>query len=453
MALFRQSLGGRTLYRGIQQLLPGHYLELDLEAFAWQLRTYWSQASILVRTPHVRGAAESDVARTRELLEQAVRRQLVSDVPVGVFLSGGVDSSAITAFASRHYGSLATYSAGFDFGNADAELRKARAVAELYGTQHHEIHISGKHAGDLVERMVRAHDAPFGDPANIPLYLMAAEISGHTKVVLQGDGGDELFGGYRRYHSLTHYRPLHAAAAAARGLAQLIPQGNLRERSLRYLRAFAADDLATTMALLLTPEDRENRPESVFAPALREQLRQADPFARHRACVARFSSDDVANVMSCVDLAITLPDLYLQKVDRATMAASLEVRVPFLDNELVEFVAALPSARKIPRGQRKWLLKSALRDLVPEEILFGPKVGLEVPFGQWLRGSLRSFFMDHLSSFAREFPDVLDTVRVNTLFEQNCAGRHGQSYLLWKVLNLMVWARGTRVRFLESAVG
>jgi asparagine synthase (glutamine-hydrolysing) len=447
---FGNALGERTLYDGVRQLLPGCYLELELDAFRCNIQAFWSPERVSQDLPK-RGSVDADVATTRTLLEQAVQRQLVSDVPVGVFLSGGVDSSAITAFASRAYGKLATYSAGFDFGDTDAELLKARMIARLNGTEHHEMYICGQDAGALVEKMVRAHDAPFADPANIPLYLMAKEISGRTKVVLQGDGGDELFGGYRRYGSLAHYRALHCCAAAAGGTLPLMP-GALRERARRYLGAFASKDIGTTMALLLTPENQANLPESVFAPELRAALLGTDPFAYVRACADRYPSEDVVNLMSAVDFATTLPDLYLEKVDRSTMAASLEIRVPFLDNELVEFVRALPSVRKLPRGKRKWLLKSALRGVVPDEILFGPKVGLDVPFAQWLRGALRELFLDHLSSFARDCPGVLDSARVGVLYEQHCAGVPGQSYLLWKVLNFMIWARGAKVRFAESAV-
>ena len=443
---FGNALGERTLYAEVRQLLPGHYLELELGSFRGNTQPFLPPARQSSRSLPEPVAANSYVPQTRTLLEQAVQRQLISDVPVGVFLSGGVDSSAITAFASRAYDKLATYSAGFDFGGSDAELLKARSVARLYGTEHHEMHISGKDSADLVEKMVWAHDAPFADPANIPLYLMAREISGHTKVVLQGDGGDELFGGYRRYGSLAHYRALHRSAAAAQAVLSLLPRG-MRERARRYLGAFAAPDVATTMALLLTPENPANQPESVFAPDLRDQLLRTDPFARIRTCVAEYASSDLVNLMSAVDFATTLPDLYLEKVDRSTMAAGLEVRVPFLDNELVEFILPLPSSHKLPQGKRKWLLKSALRGIVPDDILFGPKVGLDVPFAQWLRGALRGFFLDHLSSFAREFPGVLDTARVGALYEQHCAGTVGQPYLLWKVLNLMVWARGAKVRF------
>ena len=170
-----------------------------------------------------------------------MRRQLVSDVPVGVFLSGGVDSSAITALASRHYqGRLATYAAGFDDARGVDERPKARRVAQQFGTDHHEIHVGGDDVADLVEKMVRHHDMPFGDAANIPLYRMASRISGATKVVLQGDGGDEVFGGYRRYVTLARYRWLHALSKAGGWMAGGGRSSGLRHRVRRYVRAFGA---------------------------------------------------------------------------------------------------------------------------------------------------------------------------------------------------------------------
>ena len=380
--------GGRTLYEGVSQLLPGHYLEIDLASFKHELHPYWSLKDQAERATTATDDESGLLEQTRRLLEEAVRRQLVSDVPVGVFLSGGVDSSAIAAFASRHYGGrLATYSAGFDFARGGGELEKARRVAAHYGTDHHEIHISGAVVGDLVEKMVYHHDMPFSDAANIPLYLMASQISGHTKVVLQGDGGDELFGGYRRYSTLNYYRLLHALAVPLQHLNRIAPRYTLRDRVQRYLRAFAAEDIAWTIALLLTPQDpADGCARRYLRPGVRSVLQKHDPFARHLECQRIFRDHDTGNQVSFVDLLTTLPDTYLEKVDRSTMAASLEVRVPFLDHDLVDFIVQLPGSRKMPGGRKKWLLKSALAGIVPGEILHGPKVGFDVPIEQWLPG-------------------------------------------------------------------
>jgi asparagine synthase (glutamine-hydrolysing) len=446
-------LADRTLHSGIKQLLPGHCLELDLNSFEYDIRPYWSLQE-QVANPATRARTARDViAETRRLLECAVQRQLVSDVPVGLFLSGGVDSSAIAAFASRHYeGRLSTYSAGFDFARDGGELPKAKRVAALFGTDHHEIHIEGGAVGDLVEKLVHQHDMPFSDAANIPLYLMAAKISGHTKVVLQGDGGDELFGGYRRYSTMSYYAVLSPIARVLKALSGAAPKSALRYRLQRYLGAFAAEDVATTMALLLTSEDRSLSPAAIFAPELRHRIERADPFARHRECREIFREQDLGNQMSFLDMLITLPNTFLEKVDRATMAASLEVRVPFLDNDLLDFVVRLPSRSKIPWGKKKWLLKSALEGVVPGDILHGPKAGLSVPFGRWLQGALRPLFQDHAASFRRRHPGVLDFAHIDRLFDQTSSGRRDDSYMLWKVLNLMIWANNSNVSITDGPV-
>jgi len=241
-------------------------------------------------------------------------------------------------------------------------------------------------------------------------------------------------------------------ARAAQRFHRFMPEAAVNGRVQRYVHAFAAEDIATTMALLLTPEDRYSAPEAIFAPGIRQEVEKADPFARHRECREMFRGNDISNQMSLVDLMITLPDLYLEKVDRSTMAASLEVRVPFLDNELVDFVVHLPGHRKMPWGRKKWLVKAALKGIVPEEVLKGPKVGFNVPFLQWLRGKLKPFFLDHLSTFERRSPGVLDIDHVRRMLAQSGPDQGSCAYLLWKTLNFMVWANGSRVRFFESTV-
>jgi len=445
---FGNPLGGHTLYRGIQQLLPGHYLRLDLSTFDYECRPYW-QLRQTVSEAGARPSIAEAVAATRRELEQAVRRQLVSDVPVGVFLSGGIDSSAVTAFASRHYGGrLATYSAGFDFAAGDDdELPKARRVAAHFGTAHHELRISGGDVGNLIERLVDSHDMPFADAANIPLALMARQIRAHTKVVLQGDGGDELFGGYGRYRTLSHYRFLRALSAVAKLVLRPIRDSARHCRARRYANALTAENLAVTIALLLTPEDRSMHPAAIFASPLRQLIEKSDPFARHRECLERFAAEDRVNQMSFLDLLITLPDTFLEKVDRATMAASLEVRVPFLDHELVELVTRLPGHVKTPNGKSKWLLKQALVDVLPDEVLHGPKVGLTVPYGAWLQGPLKPMFFDHVQAFSRANPEVLDLSYVEDLFKRTVDGVCDGSLMLWKVLNLAIWGHRRGIAF------
>lgn len=448
---YGNSLGGRTLYQGIQQLLPGHYLELDLNSFDHRVGEYHTFRPAPGKAWRTAIDKHEAADRVRGLLEQAVRRQLVSDVPVGVFLSGGVDSSAITAFASRHYeGRLATYSVGFDFaGNVD-ELPKARRIAQHFGTEHHEIHVGGADVRSIIEKLVRHHDAPFADAANIPLYMMAERISSHTKVVLQGDGGDELFGGYRRYATLRYYRALRLLAQPLQRLHRMTPKSPLYYRIQRYLHALTAPNLAMTMASLLTQEDRLSDPLAIFAPGLAGAARAADPFARFEEVQSWFADQDIGNQMSLTDICIELPDLFLEKVDRSTMAASLEVRVPFLDHDLVDYATSLPGGSKMPFGRKKWLLKRALNGVVPSVVLRAPKTGFTVPYGAWLQTSLKSMFFDYLSTFARTRPGLLNIGHIETLFARTAGGQQNHSFMLWKILNFIIWTDQSDIRFTEQ---
>jgi asparagine synthase (glutamine-hydrolysing) len=227
----------------------------------------------------------------------------------------------------------------------------------------------------------------------------------------------------------------------------VLPEVPLRFRLQRYLDAFAARDIANTIALLLTPEDAEWAPASVFSPAIRQVMCASDPFARYRLMSQVFWAQDICNKMSFVDMSIILPDTYLEKVDRATMAAGLEVRVPLLDNDLVDYVVGLSGREKMPLGRKKWLLKSALKGVIPDDILFAPKVGFNVPYGRWLQGSLQSMFFDYLGTFARKRPGILNQQHVRMLFARTADGRQDHSPILWKVLNFMIWADRAEVGF------
>ena len=440
------TLGERTLYQGIHKLLPGHYLELDLATFSSKIECYWSPTHYSGCDKYT-GSVDERIQQTRNLMERAVKCQLVSDVPVGVFLSGGVDSSAITAFASRHYaGKLATYSVGFDFDKGINELPKAKKIAQLYGTDHHEIHISGFEIADVVEKMVAHHGMPFSDAANIPLYLLSSRINDTTKVVLQGDGGDEMFGGYSRHSTLSFYKTARVLARLGNLVNGLMPRNSQYYRRQRYINALAPDDLAGVMALLLTEEDSGSNPAAVFAPDFRRKIVSADPFVRFRECQRYFKGEDIVNQMLFVDAMIILPDIFLEKVDRSTMAASVEVRVPFLDNDLVDFCMRLSGPQKVSFGQKKWLLKKALKGVVPEDILYGKKTGFGVPYGYWLRGALKPLFFDHLQTFENNHPGVLVRATIQSLYDEHTSRRRDRSFLLWKILNFMIWANHNGVK-------
>lgn len=444
---YGNSLGGKSLFRGVQQLAPGHFARLRLSDWNFESRAYWSLAEQCRCTARVERGVDL-AAAVRDRLSAAVKRQLVSDVPVGIFLSGGVDSSAIAAFASRTCSTpIRTFCAGFDDPSFPDERPRARKLAAHLGIEHQEFMIRGDGLESIVEELIEHHGAPFYDAANIPLWLMARTVAPHVRVVLQGDGGDEVFGGYRRYRSL-HQRGLLCAASFALGpVLRTLPRSPLVQRARRYANAFGRIDISETMALLLTEEGYDAALLEGLGPAVRKAMVGADPLAHHVGVASEFSDLDPCRRMSMVDLSIVLPDIFLEKVDRSTMAHGVEVRVPFLDHELVDFMVRVPGKLTMPGGRTKWLLKCALKGVLPDEILKAPKTGFNVPFGLWLRGPLRRHFEEHLNAFARSCPDVIDLAVVKNWIGQDASGRVDLSSRLWKIYNLAMWGNRFQIQF------
>lgn len=439
---FGTSLRDKTVHAGIKQLLPGHFLEIDVSSLKCRTVPYWRVELVSKNARKEKYELSDVVAKTRELLEQAVQKQLVADVDVGVFLSGGLDSSAITAFAAKHYDRpLKTYSVDFDFDSDASELKKAAMIAKEFRTDHFEFQVSGYDVADIVQKMVYHHDGPFSDAANIPLYLLGERVRDSTKVVLQGDGGDELFAGYRRYTTLSAYG--NSLRHLMRGLSlmhrKLCKPNKQYFSRQRYLNALGANGDAEVMALLLTVEDQLRPPTRIFREELRQRLDEVDPFEAYRECDERFSNEDLVQRMLYTDTQLILPNVFLEKVDRATMATSIEVRVPFLDNDLSEFIMSLPSSFKIKRGNKKWLLKQALKGVLPQEILTAKKSGFGVPFGFWLQGPLFELFNDSITTLKSQGSEIFDWEYVDLLQREHSKGLRDNSFLLWKVLNLMLW--------------
>lgn len=429
-------LGRNTGFDGIQKLLPGHVLTFDETGCGVaEYADVWDVDAVSADTPAI-------ATRVRELLEEAVRSHLVSDVPVAVFLSGGVDSSAITAMAARHYGrQLQTFSVGFDFEKGVNELPKAKAVAERFGTRHEELRLSGTDMPRVIEELVRAHDEPFADAANIPLFLMAEAVKGSVKVVLQGDGGDEIFGGYPRYRRLRHFGTLAFCGGLVRPGSGLVARWGKLERGIRTMRAFAEADPSMVMARLLTPEAPDRAPVRVFSKEAREQLLQRNPFARYQELYHRFSTLDRVQAMLYTDTGIVLPDVFFEKVDKATMAHGIEVRVPMVDVRLASYVMGVPAAVKIRHGQLKHVLRTALRGVVPDSILDGRKTGFGVPFQHWLRHPLANYLRSVLLDDSTMELNLFDRNALERCIDEHIAGERDNGFLLYKLLNLALWSQ------------
>jgi asparagine synthase (glutamine-hydrolysing) len=439
---FGNTLGEPTLFRNIRRVLPGHYVTVDLPSLKVQNHCYWSASSISEISP----SEEEGIAGVRDRLEAAVHRQLVSDVPVGLFLSGGVDSTAILAFASKHSnGRLRTYTAGFDHLIQDDETFRARASAEMFGSDHEELHVTGADLLPLLRRLVAAHDMPFSDAANIPLLQLCGKLNGRAKVVLQGDGGDELFGGYNRYEILSWMQRLDAAGlksltAASGGLINRALYGfGIAPTRTRILNALIQRDPALRMAMLLTVEDPRDEPISVLNQDLRQTVSRSDPFLRYRQVAGELDDRDPPQQMLLTDLQIILPDIFLEKVDRSTMAESVEVRVPFLDHELVDYVAALPSRMKLGKGRKKHLLRQALRGIVPDDILDAPKMGFGTPFSNWMKGPLSDSLVEIIQRHSGVAEPLFDAGVVSERIRSHRNGERDFGFLLWKCLQLALW--------------
>jgi asparagine synthase (glutamine-hydrolysing) len=254
-----------------------------------------------------------------------------------------------------------------------------------------------------------------------------------------------LYGGYKRYHTLGNISKM-------RFLARLGDLGNRFTRKdkgyyarQRYINALLTYPESEMMALLLTVEDKKNSPLQVFTPNFREKVAKSDPFTRYRECQRALANYPLNDQMAIIDSMIILPDIFLEKVDKSTMAASVEVRVPFLDNDVVQFAQSIPSKIKIPNGQQKWMLKKSLEGIVPSDVLYGKKTGFGVPFSFWISSALKSLLFDNLESFNLKNPNVFDVNQVIRLHQMHVDNSGNYGFLLWKVLNFVLWANNNNI--------
>ena len=384
--------------------------------------------------------------RVRAQIEASVQMQMVSDVPIGAFLSGGVDSSAVLAFMTKHSKSpVKTYSIGFDGGGAERfynELDNARQVAQLFGTDHHEILVKPD-VVRLLPKLLWHMDEPIADSALVTTYLVAEFARRDVKVILSGAGGDELFGGYRRYLGEHYMRyvnwlPQRAKRGAA-WLANMLPSDR-HSTLLNYSRL--AKNFLGAAASPFT--DRYRAYVGVFSYDDATNLMAKPPKDRLDAIRTGFEvsgGEDVLARMFAVDAHTQLPDDILMLTDKMTMAASLECRVPLLDHELVELAAKIPANVKVAGGELKSLMKKALADVLPRDVLHRPKRGFGAPMGAWMKGALSGMLESALSRQSIEARGLLNPDPVARLIEDHRANRVDGTDKLLALLNLEVWCR------------
>jgi asparagine synthase (glutamine-hydrolysing) len=446
---FGMTCGARSIFRGVEKLPPAHVLAVTAERMAAPSRSYWT----LRLEPDHGPTLDQWRERLRAKTEEAVHRHLIADVPVGAFLSGGVDSSVVVAAAAgRTAGALQTFSIGFRE-EAFSELPHARTVAAQFGTRHVE-EVVLPDAAELVEELSYHFDEPFADPSAIPTYLVSRLARRSVKVALSGDGGDEAFGGYARYAhdlweaSLRRRLPRWLRAGALRPASRAWPKADWLPRSLRAktlltnLALDPPDAYANTVALCRLPLRRR-----MLAAALRADLNGHRPERQVASAFATAPAGDVLAGMLAADVAVVLPDDFLVKVDRASMAVGLEVRPPLLDHELFELAARIPSRFKVHQGQTKWIFKEAFRDILPRAATDRPKQGFEMPIDAWLRGPLRDMFADAVLDPRAAVAELVDQRVARRMQAAHLAGRGRHGGLLWSLLTLARWAE----RYLRNA--
>ena len=426
-----------SIIEGVHKLEPGHFLTASAEEGV-SVEPYWN----VKFEPDYSRNEEYFVERLRELLQESVRLRMIADVPLGAFLSGGIDSSAVVAtMAGISSTPVKTFSIGFPEGDFN-ELNHARRVAEKFGTEHHELMLEPD-VLDIVEDLAWHLDEPFGDSSAIPTYMVSKLASQHVTVVLSGDGGDELFAGYDRYLVEERERKYRFLPAFVRqGLASVasrMPQGMKGKNFLRHMALSGPDRYLDAGTLFRRDEKQQLFQNEAF------ELMGADPAKAQ----AKFLAEANGNWLSALqqfDLKNYLPLDILTKVDRMSMAHSIEARVPLVDHKLVEFAATIPPELKLKNGVTKYIFKQAMRGILPDEIIDRRKQGFAVPLGRWFRGKLGSFVRDLVLSDTSKRRGIVNPAYVENLLHLHERGRN-LDLQLWTLISFELWCR----TFLDSS--
>jgi asparagine synthase (glutamine-hydrolysing) len=424
-----------SIFRDIHKLPPGHYLTFSNGRL--HVQQYWD----FVFEPAESRRPEDYLDELRSLLNESVRLRLISDVPLGAFLSGGVDSSTVVALMAQHMNQpVKTFSIGFHEDSYN-ELKYARLTAQKLGTDHHEFFVTPQIC-DVIDELVWHFDEPFADPSAIPTYMVSKLARDHVTVALSGDGGDELFAGYTHYVVQESRRAFSALPKALRAgvmrpLSYRLPHGAWGRNYLHNISLDPIDRYLDSLSYFTALSKK-----SLYTKDFLNALGTTDRVARSfREYAGRVKTNEPLDQLLYIDGHTYLPGDILTKVDRMSMATSLEVRVPLLDHKLIEFVTKVPASLKLAGTETKQLLKRVARDLIPAEILDRPKQGFGIPLEQWINQQLRDEIRETLSEPRTRQRGYVNSAYVDLLLDEHHKGRRDHSFPLWSLLILELWHR------------
>jgi len=441
---------GTSIYKDIQKLIPGTYCKVSLQKKEVRCFTYWNLNNHITRNHDEVLNVEQKVDELEDLLKDAIGKQMVADVPLGAFLSGGIDSSTIVALMqSQSNRPIKTFSMGFDEKRFD-EAVYARQVAKHLGTDHTEMYVSPEEARNVIPLLPDIYDEPFADSSQIPMFLVSKLARTEVTVSLSGDAGDELFSGYNRYLMVNNvWEKLSKVPTSIRKkFGKLL----LRQKIDRLDSLYnGVEPFVPEKFKLSNFGDKMHKIASKLHASTHSEL--YDGFISHWDAKDILVSDVKSKIcdlekienlsfiekMMYVDSKTYLPDDILVKVDRAAMANSLETRVPFLDHRVIEFAWSLPMNLKIRDGKGKWILKEVLYRYVPEALFDRPKMGFGIPLDSWLRGPLKEWAIDLLSSNNLDKHRYLNKKMVHQKLEEHLSGRKNWQHQLWDVLMFQSW--------------
>jgi asparagine synthase (glutamine-hydrolysing) len=436
-----------SAFKGIEKLPPGH--TLTFKGGKVTIRQYWDfqygdGQDGTVQDDAVQGGAIHDeryyAERLLDLLDESVKLRLVSDVPLGAFLSGGIDSSTVVAMMARHMGRpVKTFSIGFSESGFD-ELDYARVAARHFNTDHHEFVVTPD-VCKIVEEVIWHHDEPFADVSSIPTYIVSKMAREHVKVVLSGDGGDELFAGYERYvvdRARARFAriPRFIRKNLMLKASSALPRSAYGKNFLRNIALDAGERYVDSLSLLTREAKRE-----ILSGEFKRSLDAHDSSEQFEQLLAESNSSEQINRLLYLDSKTYLPGDILTKVDRMSMAHSIEAREPLLDHKLIEFAQTIPASLKLRGLETKHILKRALGGLIPGQIINRPKQGFGVPINKWLNHDLRDLLNDTLTDGRTRQRGYFNQNAVEALLDEHRRGRRDHALQLWALLTLELWHR------------